>query len=148
MKEAESLYVEKIELGEKEARTVVSGIKKWVKKEDFVGRKVLVVCNLKPRVFAQQGITSYGLVLCASNQDHSQVELLKLPEESEVGELLRAEGVKVNESFETLHPKKKVWESVSPKLSINSDLQALYDGKPLFLSKGNVCSSSIVGTIG
>ena len=35
------------------------------------GRDVIVLCNLKPR--AMRGITSHGMLLCASNEDHSEV---------------------------------------------------------------------------
>jgi tRNA-binding EMAP/Myf-like protein len=36
--------------------------------------KVIVMANLKPRVLA--GFTSNGMVVCASNHEHTKVELL------------------------------------------------------------------------
>jgi len=36
--------------------------------------KVLVMVNLKPRPLA--GFTSNGMVVCASTQDHSKIELI------------------------------------------------------------------------
>jgi len=46
--DADSLYVEKIDVGEAEPRTVCSGLVKYMKKEDILGKSIIVVCNLKP----------------------------------------------------------------------------------------------------
>lgn len=70
--EAESLYVEQVDVGESTGpRTIVSGLVAFCKAEDLLNRKVIVLCNLKPR--ALKGITSHGMLLCASNGDHTQV---------------------------------------------------------------------------
>jgi Putative tRNA binding domain len=42
-----SLYVESIDVGEPEPRTIVSGLVKYVPLEEMQGRSVLVLCNLK-----------------------------------------------------------------------------------------------------
>lgn len=44
----------------------------------MLNRRVAVVCNLKPA--KMRGIMSYGMVLCASNDDHTVVEPIKIPE--------------------------------------------------------------------
>lgn len=44
-------------------RTVASGIAKWYKPEDLVGRKVILVANLKPATLC--GVESQGMVLAA-----------------------------------------------------------------------------------
>lgn len=46
--DADSLYVEKIELGEPAPRTVVSGLVKFVPIEQMQNRMVVILCNLKP----------------------------------------------------------------------------------------------------
>lgn len=46
--EADALYVEKIDLGEVEPRTIVSGLVKYVPIEQMQNRLVAVLCNLKP----------------------------------------------------------------------------------------------------
>ncbi|CAI8005684.1 Tyrosine--tRNA ligase, cytoplasmic [Geodia barretti] len=43
-----SLYVEKVDIGEKEPRTVVSGLAKHLTLEELRDRKVVLLCNLKP----------------------------------------------------------------------------------------------------
>lgn len=72
---AEVISCEKIEKADKllklevkvgqEIRTIVAGIAKYYKPEDLVGKKVIIVANLKP--VKLRGITSQGMVLAASN---------------------------------------------------------------------------------
>lgn len=62
--DADSLYVEKIDLGEAVPRTIVSGLAKWVPIEQMENRLVAVLCNLKPA--KMRGVESQGMVLCAS----------------------------------------------------------------------------------
>lgn len=62
--EADSLYVEKIDLGEEQPRTVVSGLVNFIPLEEMQGKMVVVLCNLKPA--KMRGIESQGMVLCAS----------------------------------------------------------------------------------
>lgn len=70
--EADSLYIEKVDVGESTGpRTIVSGLVAYCSIEKMLNRKVIVLCNLKPRAF--KGITSQGMLLCASNTDHTQV---------------------------------------------------------------------------
>ena len=47
-------------------------------------RPVIVLCNLKAR--NMRGIKSHGMLLCASNETHEQVEPLTPPEGAQVGE--------------------------------------------------------------
>lgn len=62
--DADSLYVEKIDVGEAEPRTVVSGLVQFVPKEELQDRLVVVLCNLKPQ--KMRGVDSQGMLLCAS----------------------------------------------------------------------------------
>ena len=62
--DADSLYVEKIDVGEAEPRTVVSGLVQFVPQEDLQDRLVVVLCNLKPQ--KMRGVESQGMLLCAS----------------------------------------------------------------------------------
>jgi len=57
-----------------ETRTILSGIKNWYKPEDMVGKKVVVVCNLAPRMIA--GYESQGMVVAAESPDGEMVSLL------------------------------------------------------------------------
>lgn len=61
---ADRLLVEQIDLGD-EVRQVVSGIAKYYKPEDLVGKQVVVATNLKP--VNLRGVESNGMILCATN---------------------------------------------------------------------------------
>lgn len=61
---ADRLLVEQIDLGD-EVRQIVSGIASTFKPEKVVGKKVVVVSNLKP--VKLRGVESQGMILCASN---------------------------------------------------------------------------------
>ena len=64
---ADKLLCSKIDCGEAEPRTIVSGIAKYYTPEEMVGKSVIVVTNLKP--VKLRGILSQGMVLCASDKD-------------------------------------------------------------------------------
>ena len=63
---ADRLLVFTVDIGSEE-RTIVSGIKKWYKAEDLVGKNVIVVKNLAPR--NMRGIESQGMLLAADYDD-------------------------------------------------------------------------------
>ena len=56
-----------------EKRQVVSGIAKFYKPEELIGKKVILVCNLKPAKLC--GVDSYGMLL-ASGEDEVKVAFL------------------------------------------------------------------------
>lgn len=64
---ADKLLVFKVDIGEDEPRTIISGIKKWYAPEDLVGKNVIVVRNLAPR--KMRGIESQGMLLAADYDD-------------------------------------------------------------------------------
>ncbi|MBO4879778.1 MAG: methionine--tRNA ligase [Clostridia bacterium] len=66
-----------------EQRTVLSGIKNWYKPEDLVGKTVVVVANLAPRVMG--GIESRGMILCASDAGDVHLSALTTMSEMESG---------------------------------------------------------------
>ena len=54
--------------GERE-RTILSGITKWYKPEDLIGRKVGIVANLAPRPMMKGKYVSEGMVMAADMPD-------------------------------------------------------------------------------
>lgn len=80
--DADSLYVEKVDVGEEDARTVVSGLVKFVPIDRMADRLVLLLCNLKPA--KMRGVTSEAMVMCASSLD--KVEILIPPPGAAVGD--------------------------------------------------------------
>jgi aminoacyl tRNA synthase complex-interacting multifunctional protein 1 len=84
--DADTLYVEKIDLSEEEPRTIVSGLVEYVPLEDMQDRIVVVLANLKAR--SMRGIKSHGMLMCASDASHKKVEPLMPPEGAQVHEPL------------------------------------------------------------
>ncbi len=64
--DADKLLVSKIKVGE-EVRQIVSGIASFYSPEEMVGKKLIVVTNLKP--IKLRGVLSEGMILAASDQD-------------------------------------------------------------------------------
>lgn len=142
--EADSLYVSTIAMGDKAGtddttevdgqvcRTVCSGLNGLVPLEEMQGRKVVVVCNLKP--VKMRGIKSCAMVLAASPRlaegevdNHAgPVELVTPPEGAIAGERVNFEGWE-GEPEGVLNPKKKVWEMIQPGFLTTSDLEVGFD---------------------
>ncbi|XP_055856537.1 aminoacyl tRNA synthase complex-interacting multifunctional protein 1 [Episyrphus balteatus] len=137
--DADSLYLEKIDCGEAQPRTVVSGLVKFVPLEEMQNRLVVVLCNLKPA--KMRGVTSEAMVMCASTPD--KVEVLSPPEGSVPGDLVHCEGYTRNPDAQ-LNPKKKVFETCAPDLKTNDDLVACFKGSALHVpGKGNVVAQTL-----
>ncbi len=73
--DADKLLVFKLDMGGEE-RQIVSGIAKFYKPEELVGKKVVVVANLKPVKI--RGLMSEGMILSAATADDSELEILSL----------------------------------------------------------------------
>ena len=53
-------------LGERDIRTIVSGIAQWKKPEELVGMQLPYIVNLAPRML--RGVESQGMLLAASDE--------------------------------------------------------------------------------
>jgi len=137
--DADSLYLEKIDCGEAQPRTVVSGLVKFVPIEEMQNRLVVVLCNLKPA--KMRGVTSEAMVMCASTPE--KVEVLSPPTNSQPGDLVHCVGYARNPDAQ-LNPKKKIFETVAPDLMTNNDLVACYKGAALNVpEKGPIVSQTL-----
>ena len=67
-----------------ERRQVVSGIAKWYRPEDLIGRKLIVVANLKPATLC--GVESNGMVLASGEET---VRVVFLADDTPLGERVR-----------------------------------------------------------
>lgn len=70
---ADKLLLLKVDLGG-ETRQIVAGIKAYYSPEQLIGKNVIIVANLAPRMM--RGTESQGMLLAASNADRSQVIFL------------------------------------------------------------------------
>jgi len=76
VKKSKKLLCSQVKIGS-EVRQIVSGIKGYYTPEEMVGKKVMVIVNLKPVKLA--GLLSEGMLLCAENKEGRLT--LMVPEE-------------------------------------------------------------------
>ena len=72
---ADKLLISQVDIGS-EVRQVISGIAKYYKPEELVGKKVIVVRNLKEANL--RGEKSYGMILCASDKENDLLEIIEI----------------------------------------------------------------------
>ncbi|CAM9621584.1 unnamed protein product [Ectocarpus fasciculatus] len=156
--DADSLYVETVDFGEGEPskrvppprcmvpfdRTIVSGLVAYVPEDEMRGRMVVGLCNLPPR--AMRGVTSSGMLLCASNDDHSSVNPLSPPEGAKIGELITFEGV-LSAPAPPSSGASRAWSATMEDMKTEEATAdgagvAGWDGRPMLTSAG-ACTSSI-----
>ncbi|KAL7633992.1 UNVERIFIED_CONTAM: hypothetical protein RMT77_015953 [Armadillidium vulgare] len=137
--DADSLYVEKVDVGEPNPRTVVSGLVKHMPATDLENRTVVLLCNLKPA--KMRGVTSEAMVMCASTPE--KVEVLIPPEGSLPGDLVEFEGYERTPD-PVLNPKKKIFETCAPDLKTDENGVAKYKDVPFVVpGKGKVVSKTL-----
>ena len=141
--EADKLYCEEINLGEEEGpRNIASGLKAHYSADEMVGKKVLVLANLKSRKLV--GFPSHGMVLCACKygeaEDGSEdtVEFVCPPEDAEIGDRVVCEGFEGEPATENQVVKKKILNAVFPDLKVNADGVAVYKDVPLTTTTGGL----------
>ena len=87
VKKSKKLLCSQVKIGS-EVRQIVSGIRKYYTPEEMVGKKVMVITNLKPAKLA--GLMSEGMILCAEAPDGSLALMVpeadkNVPAGSEIG---------------------------------------------------------------
>jgi len=145
--DSEKLWCEKIDVGEEEPREIASGLRAYYGTvEEMTGRKVLVVCNLKPAKLA--GFASNGMVLCASSEDRSTVAFVEPPADSKPGERVLCEGAEpVPPASGNAVKKKKLMDKTAADLKAMETV-ATYRGVPLVTPAGKCMSPTVSeGTI-
>ena len=68
LKESKKLLHLTVFDGERE-RCILSGIAKWFKPEDLIGKKIGIVCNLAPRPMLKGKYVSEGMIFAADTAD-------------------------------------------------------------------------------
>ncbi|KAF3451110.1 hypothetical protein FNV43_RR07199 [Rhamnella rubrinervis] len=144
--EADSLYVEEVDVGEPEPRIICSGLVNFIPLEHLEDTKVVVLANLKPR--NMRGVKSCGMLMAASDASHGNVEILVPPEGSIPGERIwfGSEHDRENQA-PTATPnqiqKKKIWEFVQPHLKTDDCCIAMLGEHVMRTSAGVVLCTSL-----
>ncbi|XP_059779361.1 aminoacyl tRNA synthase complex-interacting multifunctional protein 1 isoform X2 [Balaenoptera ricei] len=141
--DADSLYVEEVDVGETVLRTVVSGLVNHVPLEQMQNRMVILLCNLKPA--KMRGVVSQAMVMCASSPE--KVEILAPPNGSVPGDRITFDAFP-GEPDKELNPKKKIWEQIQPDLYTNDECVATYKGAPFEVKGKGVCRAQTMANSG
>ncbi|KAM6221958.1 aminoacyl tRNA synthase complex-interacting multifunctional protein 1 [Rhynchocyon petersi] len=141
--DADSLYVEEVDVGEPAPRTVVSGLVNHVPLEQMQNRMVILLCNLKPA--KMRGVLSQAMVMCASSPE--KVEILAPPSGSVPGDRITFDTF-CGEPDKELNPKKKIWEQIQPDLYTNAECVATYKGVPFEVKGKGVCKAQTMSNSG
>ena len=116
--------------------------------QDIEGQNVIVPANPKSRHLA--GVPSHGMILCASDESHENVELLVCPEGAVPGERVKFGAWESEQSAphsENQMKKKKTWEKVAPDLKTTADCVAAYKGAEMVTSAGPVKCKSLANAL-
>ncbi|KFV68676.1 Aminoacyl tRNA synthase complex-interacting multifunctional protein 1, partial [Dryobates pubescens] len=141
--DADTLYVEEVDVGEGSPRTVVSGLVKHVPLDQMQNRMAILLCNLKPA--KMRGVVSQAMVMCASSPE--KVEILAPPSGAVPGDRIVFEGFPGDPEKE-LNPKKKIWEQIQPDLHTNDQCVATYKGVPFEVKGKGVCRAETMANSG
>eukprot|EP01038_Epipyxis_sp_PR26KG_P012328 gene12328-16535_t len=142
--EADSLYVEKVDVGEPSGpRTIVSGLVQFCTIDMLLNKQVIVLCNLKPRPL--KGIVSQGMLLCTSSSDRSQVVPLSPPPQTPIGDLITFKGYS-SQPVEAGNKASKSYSKIADDFFVNDEGIATYSGIPFMTSLGPI-TSGIKGKI-
>ncbi len=82
---ADKLYKLEVNLGD-EVRTICAGIKEFYSHEELKDKRIIVLTNLESRKL--RGIESQGMLLAASNKDHTKVSLISPDQDIEIGSVV------------------------------------------------------------
>ncbi|KAM9314926.1 aminoacyl tRNA synthase complex-interacting multifunctional protein 1a isoform 2-T2 [Pholidichthys leucotaenia] len=141
--DADSLYVEQVDVGEASPRTVVSGLVSHIPLAQMQNRLAVLLCNLKPA--KMRGVTSQAMVMCASSPD--KVEILDPPSGAQPGDRVMFQGFP-GEPDKELNPKKKVWEQIQPDLRTDNQCVATYKGAAFEVAGKGVCKAQTMSNSG
>ena len=85
VKKSRKLLCSQVKIGSR-TRQILSGIKQWYTPDQMVGKKVLVITNLKPAKLA--GMMSEGMILCAEDAQ-GRLSLVRPEGEVDCGAVIR-----------------------------------------------------------
>jgi methionyl-tRNA synthetase len=76
----------RVDVGEREPRSIIAGIAAAYAPEALLGKRVAVLCNLAPKSFGK-GLVSHGMLLAASAGE--VLRLVSVPDELPPGGVIK-----------------------------------------------------------
>ncbi len=128
---ADKLYMLNLDLGKLGKRVIVAGMKPYYSREELIGKRIIIVYNLKPAKI--RGVKSNGMLLAA--EDGKGTCSLLDPKDANPGSEVIIEGISKN-------PEKVLEfdDFKDVKMIIDENQKAIYNGKTLKGKKGDISS--------
>ena len=130
---ADRLYVIEIDLGEMGKRKIVAGIKPWYSKEELMGKKIVVITNLKKARI--RGVESEGMLLAVDENGKAVLLVANAKEGSRV----------YVEEIEAKPASEVSYEEFSKVKMVSKDGAIEYKGKKLRDGEGLIKTDKPVG---
>ena len=131
---ADRLYIEKVDFGEAELRTVVSGLVEHVPIEDLKDRMCMFICNLKPASICK--VQSTAMLLVAKNETQG-LEPLIVPAGARPGDRICVSGLQAHPDAiikPAKEPQTSIWDEVRKDLTVDADGIAKYKDQILLVA--------------
>ena len=128
---ADRLYIEKVDFGETELRTVVSGLVEHVPIDDLRDRMCMFICNLKPASICK--VQSTAMLLVGKNETQG-LEPLIIPDGARPGDRICVAGVEAQPDAvikPAKEPQMSVWDEVRKDLVVDAQGIAKYKDQVL-----------------
>eukprot|EP01063_Lacrimia_lanifica_P013479 TRINITY_DN20118_c0_g1_i2.p2 TRINITY_DN20118_c0_g1~~TRINITY_DN20118_c0_g1_i2.p2 ORF type:complete len:244 (+),score=75.32 TRINITY_DN20118_c0_g1_i2:48-734(+) len=135
--DADTLYVELIDVGEDAPREICSGLVPHYEAGDIIHKHVLVMCNLKPA--KMRGVVSHGMLLCSENADGT-VRLCRPPAGAVAGDRITLPKYETETERPAQVPPKRVGALVA-EFCTDGDGQVLWKDAPLTVDGKGVCKA-------
>lgn len=134
---AEKLYVLKVDLGEDQPRQIVTNLKSYYSPDQMVGRRLLVVSNLKPAKF--RGVRSEGMLMAADDRPIGGKTVLILKPSNNV-----PCGTKINCGMQSSSSRIDIEQCSKVKMYVSTVYGGKFMGMDISLPEG---SPSIVAAV-
>ena len=139
--EEDTLYIEKVDVGEDQLRTIISGLVKYASIEELQSRTALFLVNLKH--VKMRGILSEGMMMCAHDYEAGKLEILVPPQTAQPGDVVTVDGYERRPDAR-IDAKKKTYLAIQKDMKTNEKREATYKGVPWIVAgKGSVLSSTL-----
>jgi len=136
--DADKLWCEEIDCGEEQPRQISSGLRPYYDEAGMMGRRLLVVANLKAKNL--KGFKSHGMVLCAAESDGKggeRVQFVEPPVGAPLGEVVQFEGLtETTPASAGQVGKKKLFEAAMEKMKTNDNAEGCWDNHRFMTSAG------------
>lgn len=144
---ADKLYCEEIDVGEDAPRQIASGLVYHYSLEEMQNRRILVLCNLKPRNLV--GFKSHGMVMCAAvplEDGKERVAFVDPPADAKIGERIVFDGLSGEPFTPAQVEKKKVLVNIGEDMKTDAEGVAKWKDH-VFSTSAGACTAPVTNGV-